>query len=374
MAHVYTPGLRVSENILLKKERRLPLQGDVLVSPGDKVKFDAIVAQTFLPGNVEMINVAGKLGVEPQEVPDCMLKPEGEKISKGEIIAQSKGFLGLFKSEINSPADGVIESISKRTGQVIIREPHIPVQINAYIDGIIDEIIEKEGVVIKTYATFIQGIFGIGGETTGELVLLVSSPDEEISLNKITPELSGKIIVCGFFITNEIIQASLKTGVKGIIAGGIDDQDLRNFLGYDLGVAITGSEEKGITLIITEGFGKIKMADKTFQLLTKNQGKLTSINGATQIRAGVMRPEIIIPYIDKIPYNIEEKKESLGMEIGSMIRIIRTPHFGELAKVISLPSELQKIQSEALVRVVEVELENKERLIIPRANVELIES
>ena len=70
----------------------------------------------------------------------------------------------------------------------------------------------------------------------------------------------------------------------------------RNFFGYDLGVAITGSEEIGITLVITEGFGKIPMAQRTFELLKSRTGAKTSINGATQIRAGVVRPEIIIPH------------------------------------------------------------------------------
>ena len=32
-------------------------------------------------------------------------------------------------------------------------------------------------------------------------------------------------------------------------------------LGYDLGVAITGSERIGLTVVITEGFGEIAMSD-----------------------------------------------------------------------------------------------------------------
>ena len=43
--------------------------------------------------------------------------------------------------------------------------------------------------------------------------------------------------------------------------GGFDYNSLSDLLGYQLGVAITGSEKIGPSLIITEGFGKIKMAD-----------------------------------------------------------------------------------------------------------------
>ena len=91
-------------------------------------------------------------------------------------------------------------------------------------------------------------------------------------------------------VTTEAIQKAIQNGVKGIIAGGIDDADLRELLGYELGVAITGSEEIGITLVITEGFGRIAMAEQTFTLLKAREGMKTSINGATQIRAGVLPP------------------------------------------------------------------------------------
>ena len=38
------------------------------------------------------------------------------------------------------------------------------------------------------------------------------------------------------------------------------------------------------------------MAQKTFDMLKHRAGSIASINGATQIRAGVVRPEIIVPY------------------------------------------------------------------------------
>jgi hypothetical protein len=43
------------------------------------------------------------------------------------------------------------------------------------------------------------------------------------------------------------------------------------------------------------------MAQRTFELLKSLTGKKTSINGATQIRAGVMRPELIVPVDKKTP-------------------------------------------------------------------------
>lgn len=372
MAHAYTPGLKVARATIVRKERRLPLPGQVLKKVGDKVKAEDVVARTELPGNVVPVNVAGLLSVPPEDVPIHMLKKVGDSVKKGEPIAQSKGFLGLFKTTVEAPADGTIESISKVTGQVILREPPLPVEVKAYIDGEVVEVIENEGVVVETKASFIQGIFGIGEERIGHIHVLVDSPDDVLEADMITEEHKNKVLVGGSFVTSEAIKKAVSVGATAIVVGGIDDANLKDFLGYDIGVAITGNEGKGITLIITEGFGKLRMAHRTFELLKDLEGKKASVNGATQIRAGVIRPEVIVP--DE-SLEIKEEKESLseGLVPGSLIRIIREPYFGQIGKVVSLPPELREIETEAKVRVLEVELENGERVIVPRANVEIIE-
>ena len=107
--------------------------------------------------------------------------------------------------------------------------------------------------------------------------------------------MKGCVVVGGARMTLEAIERARSVGAAAIVSGGIDDADLETFLGYNLGVAITGSEKIGLTVIITEGFGEIAMAERTFALLAKHQGADVAVNGATQIRAGVMRPEMVIP-------------------------------------------------------------------------------
>jgi hypothetical protein len=175
LAHAYTPGLKVLAYTVIEKQRRLPLPGEVIVNEGDKVSAEQIVAKTSLPGSVQTVNVAGLLGILPEEIEEAMLKKAGDDVQKDEIIAQSKGFFGLFKSTVKSPITGKVESISKITGQVILREPPIPVQVIAYIDGLVNRVFPNEGVQVRTEGSFIQGIFGIGGETIGELALGVDN-------------------------------------------------------------------------------------------------------------------------------------------------------------------------------------------------------
>ncbi len=373
MAHAYTPGLKVAKWTIVRKERRLPLPGNVTVKKGEKVKAEDVVASTELPGNVHPVNVAGLLGVTPAELPTLMIKKEGDCVKKGEVIAETKGIFGIFKSKVNSPVDGEIESISSVTGQVILREPPIPIQVLAYIDGEVVEIIKNEGVVIETTASFVQGIFGVGGEVIGTLKMAVGSPEEELTPDKIPDDVKDKIIVGGAFVTHEALETARKKGAKAVVVGGTDDVNLRMFIGYDIGVAITGSENTDLTLIITEGFGKLRMAKRTFELLASLNGKKASCNGATQIRAGVIRPEVIVPINEKTKTKEEDESLKEGMNIGTMVRIIRDPYFGKIGKVKSLPPELKIIETEAKVRVVEIELDSGENVIVPRANVEIIE-
>ena len=372
MAQAYTPGLKVTKGMIIQKKRRLPLEGEVLVEVGATVKAEDVVAKADLPGNVQLLNVANLLSVQPNEVKEYMLKPIGETVSKDEIIATTKGLFGLFKSQARSPIDGTIETISDVTGQVILREPPIPVELKAYTDGTVTETIPNEGATVETYGTYIQGIFGVGGETLGDLIVVANSPNDILTPEQILPEHKDNIIVGGSLVTTDTIQKAVQLGVNGIIAGGIDDADLRQLLGYELGVAITGSEKLGITLVITEGFGSIAMAERTFALLKAREGMKTSINGATQIRAGVVRPEIVIPFVSE--GEDTEADATVGLlGIGTSVRIIREPHFGKLGRVTELPIELQKLETEAEVRVLQVEFEDGEKTTLPRANVEVIE-
>ncbi|MBT9152457.1 MAG: hypothetical protein DDT35_00677 [Firmicutes bacterium] len=371
MASAYTPGLLVTESVLVRKRRRLPILGEVTVKLGDVVKPHDIVARTHIPGDPDTVNVANQLGVEGDEIIEFMLKKKGDKVTKGETIAKRSSFFGLFKTSVQSTIEGTVDNVSPVTGVVTLRRPAVPVAIPAYIHGRVIEVTPREGVVVETPAALIQGIFGVGGETQGALVMLAKTNSDILSGEKIKPEHKGKVVVGGSLVTADALRKAASVGAAGIVAGGIIDTDLIEYLGHDIGVAITGAEDIPITLVLTEGFGQINMADRTFALLKSLDGKMASINGATQIRAGVMRPEIIVP-LENLT-KAQERNTDAGMEAGTPIRIIREPYFGKLATVHTLPPELQVIETGAKVRIMTAKLANGDIVTIPRANVELIE-
>jgi len=375
MANAYTPGLKVTSKMTSRARRVLPIAGDVLVKVGQKVKARDVVAQTFMPGEITPINMANLLSMPPGDVPACMLIQEGQRVNVGDILARTPGLFGMFRKDVPSKVAGTVETISNVTGQVIIRGEPLPVQVIAYLAGTVVEEIPREGVVIEAQVAFIQGIFGIGGETFGPVRMACRSHQQELTEDLITEDMKGCVIVGGARMHYTAIKKAMLVGVAAIVSGGIDDSDLKEVLGYDLGVAITGSERIGLTLIVTEGFGDIAMAQRSFALLDQHQGHEAAVNGATQIRAGVMRPEVVIPLAAAATDKTAGQRNVAGLlEVGTMVRIIRDPYFGLIGAVNGLPPEPAVLGSGSKARVLEVRFDSGETVTVPRANVELIES
>ncbi|MBM3325931.1 MAG: hypothetical protein FJY65_02960 [Calditrichaeota bacterium] len=372
MAHSYTPGLRVARLTHIVKERRLPLRGEVMVAVGDKVAARQVVARTELPGNVHPVNCCSQLGILPADIETALTIKPGSSLTKGQIFAQASSFFGLFKSRCACPIDGILESASPITGQVILREPPIPVEVTAYIAGWVVKVFPNEGVEVECHGAFVQGIFGIGGEKFGTIKMAVAKPDDILDAADIGGDMLGCILVGGRCVTLAGFRKALENGAAGVVSGGFQNYDLKRLLGYEQGVAITGHEDLAATLILTEGFGEIEMAHRTFNLLKENEGRQASISGATQIRAGVIRPEVIIPS-EFGKTAVEEHKTSGGLEVGDTIRVIRQPYFGHIGTVTALPAELQLLESGAKVRILEADLGDGKPVVLPRANVEIIE-
>ncbi|MDH7570115.1 MAG: hypothetical protein QHJ73_11080 [Armatimonadota bacterium] len=371
MGSAYTPGLKVSPGIVIRKTRRLPIKGEVTVTVGEHVQPNTVVARTQLPGNAQVVRAAQILGVPAGDLPRLLRKGVGDPVEKGEVLAETRAFFGLFRSVVTAPVTGTVEAVSDTTGNVTLREPPIPVEMPAYVEGTVVEVLPEEGVVVETHGALVQGIFGVGGERQGVLRVAVSTAGDVLDETRIPAECRGAILVGGSLVTGDGLRRAAAAGAVGVVAGGVVDRDLVDYLGHDIGVAITGQEEIPLTLVVTEGFGEIRMAERTFQLLQSLEGKRASINGATQIRAGVIRPEVIVP-TEQPAVMLPEEKEGV-LEIGARIRVIRDPYFGRLGSVVALPPELQTIPTGATVRVLEAELDGGERVTVPRANVEIIQ-
>jgi hypothetical protein len=328
-----------------------------------------VVARADLEGELRVVRVAETLGVPAKDLSKLLLVQEGARVLEGQQLAEMRGLFGLFRSSVAAPLSGTIEFISNSTGHVGIRAPSDPLNLSAYIPGTVVSVEPRSGLVIETEATFVQGIFGVGGERLGSLLMLSVERTQPITELEIPDQAEGRILVGGHSPTIGALRKAVTAGAIGFITGSVDDHALRDYVGYDIGVALTGDEDVPMTLIITEGFGSLAMSERVFSTLRRVDGQEASINGATQVRAGAQRPEVIAPMGSG---EMVDSAGAAGLEIGARVRLIRVPYFGRTGVVRELPHELERIETGAWLRVLRAELDDGSCVTVPRANVELV--
>ena len=375
MSRALTPGLQVCARTRVRKLRELPLSGQVMVELGQEVDAHQVVACALVPGELHVLRIPERLGLDPDEVLEDLRIQEGQQVENGAVLCEHQSFFGLLKSRFVSPVSGQVEFINVRSGHVGLREVARPLSLLAHVSGRVVSIEAGKSVTIETECALVQGIFGIGGEQRGTLRLLAVPAGREVQEIDLPEQIKGSILVGGTRPSLQALQAAARQGAAGWVVGSIDDRALAGYLGYDLGIALTGDEDLSMTVIITEGFGRMPIAGRILEVLARFDGSPASINGATQVRAGALRPEIIVSGLET---KLEEGPSSAilsreqELEVGSFVRIIRVPYFGQRAKVLSLPVELQTLETGARARVLEAELEGGRRVFVPRTNVELV--
>lgn len=364
-------GLRVTRSITLRRERRLPVAGEILVQAGDSVLMDSVVARALLPGRLHPVNASARLALPPSELRPALLVKEGEPVTRGQRLAESRALFGLLRSQVWAPVDGILDGVSPMTGQLTLREHPTPLELSAYLPGTVRSVEPGAAVEIEARVCQVQGIFGLGGEVQGILELLGDDPLALPGPEAITAAHKGKILVIGGRLTLNLLEALIEKGVRGVVAPSSSGRDLMTVAGGAVNPASTGNESLGLTLMLTEGFGDIAMSTRTLRILESLAGQPVSMSGRTQIRAGVIRPEIIAAPLDEVD---APAKAGGSVRTGDTVRVIRGPRFGRLATVKEIPPALHPIEigSKALVFI--VMLEGGEEIAVPRPNVEPVSS
>jgi hypothetical protein len=364
-----SPACSVVPRRRLRRVRELPVAGEVFGQQGQAVAITDVVARADLPGPLHPVSAAAALGVPRADLGKQMTVGEGTAVDAGQVIAESKALFGLLRSQLRSPIDGVVESISATTGQVLIRSAPEPVELRAYLPGRIVEVRPGVGVTVEAEVAMAQGIFGLGGEEFGELVLAADGPGGVLDEDQISAAYRDAIVLGRGRVTLRALERMRALGVRGAVTGSARGEDLIALVGGRLNPAATGDEDLGLTLVLTEGFGDLAMAERAYDLLAALAGGPVSISGTTQVRAGVIRPEVIGPPLAGHDAGVGDP----AADTGQRVRIVRGDRFGAIGRVVATPAEPQLLGSGAIAAVLEVELDDGSAAIVPRANVEPVE-
>jgi len=372
-----TMGDRVSRGEPIARLRRGIFGGQLeAVSPVDGVvEFVSLASGRILvreqaqsANPVVVVNVARDLDIWPAMLRMYMRYREGDQVQQGSILAASPGATRMDYSY--APASGTIQRIDPHTGAVYIVRPSKTTRVTAYLAGTIEEIIPQMGAVVSTRGLVVYGVFGIGGEAYGELAVTCQA-----SGARLDHAMRGKVLAVHGRVGPAFLDKAVEAGVTALILGGVDQGALVRLTGHEMGSGITGDEEIPLTIVLTEGFGQVAMADDVFALLAQHEGKVISLNGRTQVRAGAVRPEAVIPLDDAEDGPAEAcetgSRGEIALGIGQRVRVVSSPYFGMLGEVESLPPEPERLETGAVLPVAVVCLADGTRVPVAQDNLEV---
>jgi len=259
------------------------------------------------------VKISDRLGIKPKHLKGYLKVREGDFVYTGDLLAACRldrankthtmmtDKMSADKmadpvdrqadsatyNSILAPTTGSVTDIDIKKGTITIHYNKIPLRHLAGVTGEISDVIPDREVDIKYSGYKIQGIVGFGSQAMGKLQYY-----ENISKVK-APE-GNAILVINQQIDLAGLNKIAELGYKGLIAPSIHYRQLTAFTGEDIGVALTGNENIPFPIVITQGFGNFPMPEEYCKFFQQKTGSHIFIDGHTQIRAGVIRPQIII--------------------------------------------------------------------------------
>ena len=326
-----------------------------------------------------IVAVSSRLDIWPWLIRMFTEVNEGDFVHEGQVLAAAQNI--ALMDYVYAPMAGIVEKICPKTGTITIVRPIRPAQVTAHIAGMITSIVPDEGAVVEAVGSYLEGVFGIGGERAGELAVASDGPAETLGEAGVMPEHKGKVLLAGALATLEAVQKAKLVGAKGIVVGGMDNLDLVQVLGREINVGITGQEQTDFTIVVMESFGSMPMNRRAWEVLCSRAGRIASIDGTTQIRAGVIRPQILLSdgaegleAATGEAYGVareEPRPSTTNLSVGDAVRCVRAPYPGMRGVVEELPVQPERVESESLLEVARVRLADGRLVTVAEANLEV---
>ncbi|MFN8384742.1 MAG: hypothetical protein U0V02_22600 [Anaerolineales bacterium] len=335
------------------RERLLPISGNVLVRPSQKVTPNDVIAETRWAREHVLLDVARLLRVSPNAADRLVKCKVDDRIAATAEIAIGKG---LFPRTVRAPRDGRVVAVGG--GQVLMEVGEAKMELRAGIPGTVIEVITNRGAVIQTAGALIQGVWGNGRIDSGLLVNLMTSPDSILSANALDISLRGSVILGGMVKDTDALDAAAELPVRGLIISSIFPSLLQK------------AREMRYPIMVTDGFGALPMNSAAYKLLSTNAKRDVTVNAEVFDRYSGARPETIIPL--PISTDPSAPREVETFAAGLQVRMRRPPFMGMIGSIMAIKPGLSVLPSGLRAPAAEVKLENNETVVAPLVNLEVV--
>ncbi|CAA9584956.1 MAG: hypothetical protein AVDCRST_MAG18-3687 [uncultured Thermomicrobiales bacterium] len=361
----------------LRIERRLPVAGEVHVKVGERVEASTLVATGEQTPPATLINVARALDIEPSAAEGRLTKERGQAVHAGEVIARRRR--GLRSLTVRSPFDGTFVRFDAHLGTALLRPHATLTELVAHVGGVIEEVEQGRGVTIRTLGSRFYGAFGVGDEAFGVLKIVGGDRQRPLGPELIDNRAARAILAVGGTVSAAALRKAAQVGVRGIIAGSIEESELIGWLGakeatlWRVGLPDwrIPTADAPLTLVLTEGFGATAMAQPLYDTLTAADGMQGAISGVTRLSGGLLRPEVVVLSRSAGRAGEDLTVPLAALEPGTTVRLLDHDHLGVLATVAEAPRR-RRLEGDLLLSALTVTLANGKRMDLPTANVEVL--
>lgn len=345
--------VRASSSLTIKRVRRLPLPGQVLVSEGEQVNLQDVIAEASLPSELVMVDIAQALGVDRLDVKRFLVRQLGEELKEDDVIAQVEARLPRL---VRSPISAKLVDLHQ--GQAVLETGQDTIQVQAGLIGTVETIIPEFGAVLTANGVLIQGAWGNGHIDVGELHVLSESWEDPLKAPVLSSIENGKVLAVGGILDAGAIAHFIDQDVAGLIVGSLATG------------LISVADALTIPVIVLQGFGAFSPDQSLLRMLEPHTGKRVCIHACKLDRLSGMRPEMFIPQEDGGEVDVYGVRAKLA--IGQRVRLFSGVAMGQSGEVIALIEDPVCFESGLLLPAAEVLLERGEMRTVPQQNLMIL--
>ncbi|MBL8160981.1 MAG: hypothetical protein JNJ61_03280 [Anaerolineae bacterium] len=353
----YYPDQRyLLESTTIRRERFLPenVIGRAEVRDGASVNLRDIVARGRLPSPYIIVEAAEFFRLkDPDELKGLMMVEVGETVEFKTPLAQTS----KKRQRLLSPDAGVVVFIGD--GRIIIQTSPETLDLEAGLDGQVVGVQAGRGVTIETFGGLVQGVWGNGGRTIGILKIEPEDGLESIYGDQLNIEYRGAIVVTRKPLRATGLMVMEDQGIDGVIAPSMET---------DMLPQVQGGKQ---TVLLTEGFGSMRMSVAVMNLLTSLAGRQALLDAVQPSRWDARRPEVVINPSGRQTARPPRPNIDLVLQPGTMVRLTRAPNAGSTGQIIDLPKMPNLLENGLRVQCAQVQLLTGEKVTVPLANLEV---
>jgi len=337
----------------IRRDRLLPVPGKVLVRRGQKVSTTDVIAESSLNPEHLLLNIARGLGLPEEKADQYLQCKAGMRVTEGDVLA---GPVGMAKRVVRAPKSGKV--IIAGGGQILLELEALPHEIKAGMPGTVVHLMDELGAAIETTGALIQGVWGNGHLEFGLMYVLMNSPDDIFTPERLDVSLRGSIILGGYCNQPEALKSAANLPMRALILSSMD------------AALIPLAERIRIPIMVIEGFGQRPMNSAAFKLLTTNERREVAVNAQAWDPFTGNRPEIVIP----LPANVDPPlpQDTEQFSAGQQVRLIRAPYQGSLGTIVEIRQGVSPFPNGISAPAAEIQLESGEKTTVPLVNLEVL--